>query len=66
MNDLELIFTMLGEASTTKITRSKNAQGFVENKSVAKKGGKIVIPFANDDQLKKIYARLEKVENPAK
>ena len=41
MNDLELIFTMLGEASTTKITRSKNAQGFVENKSVAKKGGKI-------------------------
>ncbi|HLD03298.1 MAG TPA: ParB/RepB/Spo0J family partition protein [Candidatus Dojkabacteria bacterium] len=32
----------------------------------SKKGGKIVIPFANDDQLKKIYARLEKVENPAK
>ncbi len=24
MNDLELIFTMLGEASTTKIARSKN------------------------------------------
>jgi DNA-damage-inducible protein D len=41
MDDLELIFTMLGEASTTKITRSKNAQGFVENKNVAKKGGKI-------------------------
>ena len=31
MNDLELIFTMLGEASTTKIARSKNAQGFPEN-----------------------------------
>jgi len=28
MNDLELIFSMLGEASTTMITRSKNAQGF--------------------------------------
>ena len=41
MDDLELIFTMLGEASTTKIARSKNAQGFPENKTAAKKGGKI-------------------------
>ena len=41
MNDLELIFTMLGEASTTEITRVKDAKGFLENKSVAQKGGKI-------------------------
>src|SRR3989344_4433720 len=41
MGDLELIFTMLGEASTTKIARSKNVQGFVENKDAAQKGGKI-------------------------
>ncbi len=41
MDDLELIFTMLGEASTTKITRSKNAQGFMENKDAARKGGTI-------------------------
>ena len=41
MTDLELIFTMLGEASTTKIARSKNAQGFDENEIVAKKGGTI-------------------------
>ena len=41
MNDLELIFTMLGEASTTKIARSKNMLGFGENKLAAKKGGKI-------------------------
>jgi len=41
MNDLELIFTMLGEASTTKIARSRNALGFFENKSAAKKGGRI-------------------------
>jgi len=41
MDDLELIFTMLGEASTTKITKSKNAQGFIENKDAARKGGKI-------------------------
>ena len=41
MNDLELIFTMLGEASTTKIAKGKDAQGFVQNKSAAQKGGKI-------------------------
>ena len=41
MTDLETIFTMLGEASTTKIARSKNAQGFPENKNAARKGGKI-------------------------
>ncbi|MCK4729987.1 MAG: Bro-N domain-containing protein [Candidatus Aenigmarchaeota archaeon] len=41
MTDLELIFTMLGEASTTEIAKNKDAKGFVENKTVAKKGGKI-------------------------
>ena len=41
MTDLEIIFTMLGEASTTKIARSKNAQGFDENEIAAKKGGTI-------------------------
>ena len=41
MNDLELIFTMLGEASTTKIARNKNAQGFKENKKAAKEGGEV-------------------------
>ncbi|MBS3113309.1 phage antirepressor protein, partial [Candidatus Woesearchaeota archaeon] len=38
-NDLELIFTMLGEASTTRIAKDKDAQGFIENKEAAKKGG---------------------------
>ncbi len=41
MDDLELIFSMLGERATTEITRTKNAQGFVENKDAAQKGGKI-------------------------
>ena len=41
MNDLELIFTMLGEASTTKITRNKDTQGFKENKKAAKEGGTV-------------------------
>ena len=41
MNDLELIFTMLGEASTTEIAKTKDARGLHENKVVAEKGGKI-------------------------
>lgn len=39
MTDLELIFTMLGEAGTTEIARKKNAQGFNDNSKAAKEGG---------------------------
>ena len=41
MNDLELIFTMLGEASTTEIAQNKNTKGFDENKIAAQKGGSV-------------------------
>jgi len=41
MDDLELIFSMLGEASTTAIAKNKNAIGFSQNKVAAQKGGKI-------------------------
>ena len=41
MTDLELIFTMLGEASTTEIARRKDAQGFPANRRTAKEGGTI-------------------------
>jgi DNA-damage-inducible protein D len=41
MTDLELIFSMLGEASTTAIVKTKNPKGFIQNKIVAKQGGKI-------------------------
>lgn len=41
MTDLELIFSMLGEASTTEIVKKKNPVGFIENQTVAKQGGKI-------------------------
>ncbi len=41
MTDLELIFSMLGEAATTEIARTQDAQGFGENKVAAKKGGSI-------------------------
>ena len=41
MDDLELIFSMLGEAATTRIAKSKDVQGFEENKTAAKQGGEV-------------------------
>ncbi len=41
MTDLELIFTMLGEASTTEIAKKRDAQGFQQNKTAAKAGGTV-------------------------
>jgi len=41
MTDLELIFSMLGEAATKEITVNRNSQGFVESSVAAKAGGKI-------------------------
>ena len=41
MNDLELIFTMLGERVTTEISEKEEPDSFVENKKVAQRGGKV-------------------------
>lgn len=41
MTDLELIFSMLGEASTTAIVKTQNPKGFEENKKAAKQGGAV-------------------------
>ena len=41
MDDLELIFTMLGERSTTEIHRTENSQGFPKLKSDSIAGGEI-------------------------
>jgi len=41
MDGLELIFSMLGEASTTRITTAKNAIGFKKSEKAALEGGKI-------------------------
>jgi len=69
MTDLETIFTMLGEASTTKIARSKNAQGFPENKNAAGKGGKIAgsarkrLEFESGEKVVTTENYLEEPEN---
>jgi DNA-damage-inducible protein D len=41
MSDLELIFSMLGEASTTQITKVEHPSGFEENKKVSRRGGNV-------------------------
>jgi len=41
MTDLELIFSMLGEASTSEIERTQNPKIFEEHINISKKGGKI-------------------------
>lgn len=41
MNVLESLFSQLGEAATTEITKAENSQGFIPNKSVSHRGGRI-------------------------
>jgi hypothetical protein len=41
MTDLELIFSMLGEKSTTEIAKVDDAKGFEENKYAAQRGGAV-------------------------
>ena len=52
MNDLELIFSMLGEASTTAIIKTRNPKGFIENKIVAKQGGSVAGKARRDLEIK--------------
>lgn len=41
MDDLELIFTMLGERVTTEISQKEKPETFDKSKTVAKRGGKV-------------------------
>ncbi|MCK5147804.1 Bro-N domain-containing protein [bacterium] len=41
MDDLELIFTMLGERVTTEISKNEKPETFGENKNVARRGGNV-------------------------
>lgn len=41
MSDLEMVLTMLAEASTADIAKSERPQGFEENQKVARRGGNV-------------------------
>lgn len=62
MTDLELIFTMLGEASTTEIAKNKKALGFTENHKAAKAGGSVA-GKARKDLEKKSGKKIVSKEN---
>lgn len=62
MTDLELIFTMLGEASTTEIARNTDARGFPKNKQAAREGGKVA-GHARKELEKKSGRRVSTPEN---
>ena len=62
MTDLELIFTMLGEASTTEIARNRDAQEFDENLDAAVEGG-TVAGSARKDLERKSGKRVSTREN---
>jgi DNA-damage-inducible protein D len=62
MNDLVLIFNMLGERVTTEITKTKNSQGFVECKDSAQQGGSVA-GNARKDAEKRIGKPLVLSEN---
>lgn len=62
MTDLELIFSMLGEASTTEIARQREAQGYDENRAAAIAGGSVA-GKARQDLEEKSGRRVTSPEN---
>ena len=78
MTDLELIFTMLGEVSTTEIAKSRDARGFVENRDAAIDGGSIAgnarrrleqeigQSVVSSDNYIEITGKVKKIENNSK
>jgi hypothetical protein len=78
MTDRELIFTMLGEVSTTDIARARDAQGFLENREAAREGGSIAgnartelenktgRKVVSSDNYLEITGKVKKLENNSK
>jgi hypothetical protein len=67
LNDLEQIFSMLGEAATTEITRNKYAQGFHESKDAAHEGGDVAGKARKDLESrtgKKVVSRRNYLQQP--
>ncbi len=62
MTDIELIFSMLGEAATTEITRADDARGFKESRGAARKGGDVA-GKARKDLEKKTRKKVVSPEN---
>lgn len=69
MNDLELIFSMLGERVTTEITKNKDALGFMECETAAQEGGEVAGNARKDAERrigKSIISQENYLEQPEK
>ena len=69
MTDLELILTMLGEATTTQITKGRNSKGFPSLKKDAKDGGAVAGRTRKDIELQsgeKIISKDNYLQTPEK
>lgn len=62
MTDLELIFSMLGEASTTEIAKNRDAKGFEENHVAAQAGGSVA-GKAREDLEQKSGKKIVSIQN---
>ena len=60
MDDIELILTMLGEATTTRLTRDRNSKEFKKLQKDAKDGGSVAGRTRKDIESKSS----QKVVNP--
>lgn len=67
MTDLELIFSMLGEAATTQITKVEHPSGFGENREVSRRGGNVAgvaRKKLEQETGKKVVSRGNYLQNP--
>ena len=68
MTDIELVLNMLAEVTTTAISKNEQPETFAENKSIARRGGKVANNARKDIELetgKKAISPLNATDNPA-
>ncbi|MDP2947704.1 MAG: hypothetical protein Q8N88_06340 [Nanoarchaeota archaeon] len=69
MNELELILTMLGEATTTEITETRDSKGLPKLSQDAKEGGQVAGNARKEIEQKtgkKVTTRKNFLDNPPK
>lgn len=68
MTDIELVLNMLAEVTTTAISKNEQPETFAENKSIARRGGKVANNAKKDIELetgKKAISPLNATDKPA-
>ena len=66
MTDIELIFNMLAEKTTTEISQADNPDGFQESRSIAQEGGELVGDYRRrlEKRTGKKYISKDNASNP--